>query len=243
MASPTDRATFKEYCLRKLGKPVINIEVDDTQVDDRVDEALETFYEKHYDATKDQWMTYKITDTDITNQYIELPEDIFVVQEIMSFNEILAHGNIFSYQYQIAMKELSPWTEFSQIDYYMNVTNYNSITDMTSAVPRFDFSVHERRLKIFRDLAELGVDYPLGIHVKTKIDENLVWNDKWLKSYATALIKLQWGENTKKFGQIQLLGGVTINGEQIYQEAREEIDRLNEILEETYMEPVMFSVV
>ena len=61
MAKPTTRAEFKDYCLRNLGKPVINIEVDDDQVDDRIDEALEMYADWHYDATEEQWIHYQIT--------------------------------------------------------------------------------------------------------------------------------------------------------------------------------------
>jgi hypothetical protein len=72
------------------------------------------------------------------------------------------------------------------------------------------------------------------------VDPEFVWNDKWLKSYTTALIKRQWGENTSKFQNIQLLGGVTINGEKLFADALQEIERLEEQLETTYMEPVGF---
>ncbi len=84
----------------------------------------------------------------------------------------------------------------------------------------------------------------LGMKVQRIIDTEAatssVWDDKWLKEYATALIKRQWGENTKKFGNIQLLGGVTINGEQLFSEAIEEIEKLEEALTDTYQLPTDF---
>lgn len=64
------------------------------------------------------------------------------------------------------------------------------------------------------------------------------WNDKWLKRYATALIKQNFGQNMKKHGEIQLLGGVTVNGQQIFDEATQEISDLEEELRSTYEEPV-----
>ncbi len=51
MATPTTKAEFKEYCLRKLGKPVIEINVDDDQVDDRIDEAIRYWYDYHFDGS------------------------------------------------------------------------------------------------------------------------------------------------------------------------------------------------
>ena len=65
MAVPTSKATFKEYCLRKLGKPVIEINVDDDQIDDLVDDALQYFTERHFDGVERMYLKYKITQGDI----------------------------------------------------------------------------------------------------------------------------------------------------------------------------------
>ena len=243
MAKPATREELKEYCLRRLGKPVIQINVDDTQLEDRIDEALEVYQEKHYDATERDWVYYEITQADIDNGYVTVPDDILVVISILPFNEIIAQGNMFSYQYQIALSELSPWHPFDQLDYFMKVTNYESISDMTSVTPTMNFSRHGKKLKIFSELGDLGVGYKLGMQVQRIIDpeQNVsVYNDKWLKEYTTAVFKRQWGENLSKFNEVQLLGGVTINGDRIMQEAMQEIERLNETLEATYSEPTGF---
>jgi hypothetical protein len=241
----TTRLELKEYCLRKLGKPVININVDDTQVEDRVDEALETFQEKHYDATERDWVYYELTQTDLDNGWVAIPDDILVVIGLLPFSEIAAQADLFSYQYQLALKELSPWRPLNQLDYYMKVTNYESINDMTSVTPTFDFSKHAGKLKIFEDLKKLGVGYKLAVHVQRIIDPAQVpkiYNDKWLKEFTTALVKRQWGENLKKMSGITLLGGVELNGQQIFDEAMDEIAKLEENLEETYMLPNDFIV-
>ena len=65
-----------------------------------------------------------------------------------------------------------------------------------------------------------------------------VWNDRWLKRYATALIKKQWGENLSKFEGVQLPGGITFNGTDILQEAKEEIQVLEEQMSLNYELPV-----
>ena len=69
-----------------------------------------------------------------------------------------------------------------------------------------------------------------------------VWNDSFLKNYATALIKEQWGMNLSKFEVIQLPGGVTLNGRAILEDARVEIDRLKEQMSLSYELPVDFVV-
>jgi hypothetical protein len=64
------------------------------------------------------------------------------------------------------------------------------------------------------------------------------WNDRWLKEYATALIKRSWGNNLKKFEGIQLPGGVKLNGDKIYSEAKEEIDALHAEIGDKYGAPL-----
>lgn len=237
------REELKQYAMRKLGQPVININVDDTQLEDRIDEALETYQEKHFDATERDWVYYELTQTDIDNGYVTVPDDILVVISILPFNEIIAQGNMFSYQYQIALSELSPWTPFNQLDYFMKVTNYESIADMTTVTPTMDFSRHGRKLKIFAELGDIGVGFKLGMQVQRIIDPEQttsVYNDKWLKEYVTALFKRQWGENLSKFNGVQMLGGVELNGEGILTQALEEIQALEETLETTYQLPTDF---
>ena len=241
--TPRSRYELIEYCLRRLGKPVINIEVANEQLEDRLDEALEVFTEKHYDATEQDWVAYSVTQEDIDNGYITIPEDILVITELLPFNQIASSNDMFSYKYQININELSPWQPFDQIDYFMKMTNLEQIKELTSTVPRFEFVRHGNKLKVFGDALNHGVGYTLGVQVYRAIDPDAypkIYNDKWLKAYATALIKRQWGENTKKFGGVQLLGGVTINGEQIFQEALQDIERLETELQETYMEPIPF---
>jgi hypothetical protein len=65
-----------------------------------------------------------------------------------------------------------------------------------------------------------------------------VYNDMFLKRYATALIKKQWGNNMKKFAGVQLPGGVTLNGEIVYQEAVEEIRQIETEIQSRFELPV-----
>ena len=65
MAKPSTREGFKDYCLRQLGAPVLEINVDDDQIDDLVDDALQFWQERHFDGTESQYLKYKITQDDI----------------------------------------------------------------------------------------------------------------------------------------------------------------------------------
>ena len=103
MAKPTTRAEFKEYCLRKLGKPVIDINVDDDQIEDRIDEALQYYADYHMDATDRIYYKHQITQQDVTNRYITLPDNVFGAVRIFQTGQGITFGSdIFNVQYQIA---------------------------------------------------------------------------------------------------------------------------------------------
>lgn len=244
MAKPTTRTEFSEYCLRRLGKPVININVAQEQVEDRIDEAIEVYQEKHFDATEEMWTVYPLTQEDIDNGYITVPEDVLSVVEILP-NGLLSGGSassgMFSFQYQIMSNQLSPWQPFDRLDYFLKMTDLEETRQLLDPDPRFRYVRHESKVKIYRK-GEFEVGYPVVMRIFKFVDPESVWNDKWLKSYATALIKRQWGENTSKFQNIQLLGGVTINGEKLFADALQEIERLEEQLDTVYQEPVGFII-
>lgn len=238
MAKPTTKQEFAEYCLRRLGKPVINIEVADEQIDDRIDEALEVFQEKHYDATEEKWVYYELTQADIDAGYINVPEEFLSVIEVMPASTISTRSaDMFSFQYQIMVNELSPWQPFDSIDYFMKMMSIDETRNMIDVDPRFKFIRHKNQLKIYQNY-QAGTKFVFRVF--EIVDPQYVWNDKWLKEYATTLIKEQWGSNVSKFAQIQLLGGVTITGERLLQEAQQEKERLLTQLSEEHMEPTHF---
>ena len=72
MATPTTREELKQYALRKLAAPVIEINVDDSQLEDALDDSLQVFAEYHFDGVEKVFYKYEVTDTDITNGYIDV---------------------------------------------------------------------------------------------------------------------------------------------------------------------------
>ena len=66
MANPTSRSTLQEFCLRRLGKGVIDINVSTDQIDDRTDEALQFFQEYHFDGVERTYLKHKVTATTLT---------------------------------------------------------------------------------------------------------------------------------------------------------------------------------
>lgn len=244
MAGLTSRAEFTEYCLRKLGKPVIRINVAPEQVDDRIDDAIQAWNDKHYDGSEKAWIGYALTQEDILAGYITLPDDIMTVDQIVPMSTIYKENgsdSLFSYRYQFMMQNMSPFQPLDMLNYYMTMINLQEVNDMVNTTERFEFTKHKSKLIIYRGMESSKVGEVLTFHVFKKIIPDVVpgaWNDKWLKRYATALIKQNFGQNMKKHGEIQLLGGVTVNGQQIFDEATQEISDLEEELRSTYEEPV-----
>ena len=72
MATPTTREELKQYALRKLGAPVIEINVDDSQLEDALDDSLQIFAEYHFDGVEKVFYKYEVTASDITNGFIDV---------------------------------------------------------------------------------------------------------------------------------------------------------------------------
>ena len=237
----TTRADFKEYCLRKLGKPVIEINVDDDQVEDRIDEALKYYWDYHFDGTEKVYYKHLVTATDITNKYITLPENIIGTVRIFDIGNYMSVNNIFNIRYQIALNDLYTLTYQSMVPYYMAFQHIQLLEQLLVGQQPIRFNRHTNKLYIDVDWTKIVEGYYVLVEAYQVVDPDTytdVWSDRWLQRYATQLIKKQWGTNLTKFNGVQLPGGVTFNGEKIYNDAHEEIDKLEAEMINSYSLPV-----
>lgn len=302
MAKPTTRKTFKEYCLRRLGWPVIDINVDDDQVDDRIDDALQFFHDYHFDGCEKIFMKHQITAEDIQRRWIYCPDAVIFVNRVLPFDDSNSSINMFDLRYQLRLHDLYDFTSVSYVSYEITMQHIQTLNMLFSGTPQFRFN--RKQNKLFLDIdwtrdREVG-EYVIvecyrsmnpdtvtltgtlattntsntvigtgtifdqeilendiitidGVekqvrHIKSPTELTLitpatdtiasatatvpgisdVWNDRFLKQYATAKIKYQWGSNLSKFAGIQLPGGVTLDGPRIMQEAQVEIDKIEE---------------
>lgn len=240
MAKPTTRAEFKENCLRRLGKPVIEINVDDDQVEDRIDEALTYYYDYHFDGSEKVYFKYQLTQTDFTNRYITLPENIIGAINIFDMGLGLGVGDLFNINYQIALNELYTFTGTPMLPYYMVRTNLASIQEILVGRPQFRYNRHMNRFYLDISWDKLVVGGYIVIEAYQVVDPELytdVWADRWLLQYTACLIKQQWGTNLKKFQGMKMPGGLTFNGQQIYDEASMERAALEKEMIYTYSLP------
>ena len=236
MANPNSRTSLIDYCKRRLGEPVIEINVDEDQVEDRIDEAIQYYQEFHSDATKRGYLKHQMTATDITNKYISVSSNIQFVSRIFRIDSAFGNtGNMFDIKYQMALNDIWDLTKFAgDLAYYEQLQQYLTTLDMQlNGMPIIDFVRREGRVYIHGSIEDQDIkedDYVV-LETYETIDQNThtsIYNDMWLKDYATALIKQQWGQNLIKFQGVTMLGGVQMNGEIIYQQADEEIKLLEE---------------
>ena len=229
----TTRQGLIDYCLRALGEPVVEINVDDQQVEDRVDEAIEYFRQYHYDGIEKVYLKHLVTQDDVTQKSIPINDLIYGVTRVFPIAAGTSTSkSIFDLQYQLRLNDLYDLTSTSVI-YYSMVMSHLALLDLTlNGHPLYRFNRLTNRLYIDENWVENIVP---GSYILVECYRALdpattprVYNDSWLKHYVTALIKKQWATNIKKFNGLQLPGGVTIDGDRLYQEANEELKELKE---------------
>jgi hypothetical protein len=242
MAVPTTKATFKELCLRRLGKPVIEINVDDDQIDDRVDQALAYYQDYHFDGTQKTFLKHVVTADDKTNKYITITNsNIIGIVDIFDIGDTTSTNNLFNIRYQIALNDLYDLSRYDLVPFYMNFMNIRMIEEILVGKQPLRYNRHVNRLHIDMDWDKINAGDYIVAHVYEKLDGDTytdLWSDRWLTEYATCLIKYQWGSNLTKFTGMQLPGGVQFNGADILSQAQMEKDKLEQEMISAYSLPV-----
>ena len=270
MATPTSKATLKTYCKRALGFGVIDINVSDDQVDDRVDEALQYFSQYHYDGVERMYLKYQITQDDIdrsvTNttttatdkldssitasfsegkNFIPIPDSVLSVIQIFPFSNAQTNS-MFDIRYQLRLNDLYDFSSTSIIHYQMTMKQLDMLEHVLVGEVPIRFNQHQNRLYLDMDWEEITADEYLIIECYRKVDPDTytdIYDDMYLKRYATALIKRQWGANLSKFNGVATLGGVTMNGADIYSQSIEEINKLEEEIKEgAFSTPINYMI-
>jgi len=302
MATPQTRTQFRDYCMRRLGWPVIQINVDDDQIEDRIDDALAFFNDYHWNGVEKMYMKHKITAQDISRRWIYAPDAVTSITGVLPIDGSNSSINMFDLRYQLRLHDLYDFTSVSYVSYEITMQHIQTLNLLFTGKTQFRFNRHQNKLMldvawgssvkegdyvivecyrklvpdtitltgtvtgnttsntligygttfdqqvIENDFITIGTESkqirninsatqitlvdPLSSNVNnvtvTFAGVSDIWDDRWLKKYATALIKRQWGENMKKFGGIMLPGGVSLNGKEIYDEAVEEIAKIEE---------------
>ena len=331
MTQPTSRTTFKDYCKRKLGWPVVELNLADDQMEDCIDDSLQFYQEYHYDATENTYLKHQITGStlklagapsgdfsngeiitggtsgvqatvhayhsanttirykdpevksggdgntfyanttttfstgetitgntssatatthastaaaigDFDNKYISIAEAIIGVRRVIPFYDNSKSNTMFSSKYQFALSEMHNMGGGSLTNFTLSQQHLSLINEMFTGSPMFRYNRHQD--KLFLDIT-WGTDADIDDYIVVEVDKIIdpatytdIWGDMFLKRYNTALMKQQWGQNLIKFEGMQLPGGVTMNGRQMYDDAKEELDKIGEEMQLRYELPV-----
>ncbi len=260
MATPSSRETLKQYALRALGKPVIDINVDDDQLEDRLDEAYQYYAQYHYDGIRRTYLKYEYTQADYNRMTVDgsdesitknsvtttwkegqnflvVPESIVSVINLFPFSN-KGNLNLFDVRYQLRLNDLYDFSSTSIINYDNVLRHLDFLDHILVGEKPLRFNQHDNRLYVDMDWKnDLQIGEYLIIECYRKLDPTTftdVNDDIFLKRYVTALFKKQWGANLSKFNGVAMLGGVTLNGQQIYSEALSDIEKLETELRTTY---------
>jgi hypothetical protein len=262
MAQPSSRQELADYCLRQLGAPVIEINIDDQQIDDRIDDALQLFHERHFDGTIQTYLKYQVTQQDIDRakgnvgiaststdgyvvkenaNYIKIPPHVTGVNRIFNFasGSNLSSG-LFNIKYQLFLNDLYYWGSLELLSYTMVQRYLEDINWILTPDRTIRFNKRGDRLYLDMNWNDIQVDQYIVIdcyRIMDPTESPKVWNDSFLKRYATALIKRQWASNLLKYRGAKLPGGLEFNARELYDDAQKEIDIIMERMTYDYEMP------
>ena len=265
MAKPNSRQGLIDYCLRRLGYPVLEINIDDDQIDDLVDDALQYFNERHFDGVERVYLKHELSADDITkmkenqttttgtsstgitsaswkenNNFLPLPDHIIGVEKVFKMDSSTISSGLFNIKYQIFLNDLYYYGALDLMNYAMTKTYLEDLSRIITPDTQLRFNKKRGRLYLDIDFGNLSDDTFIiidGYRLLDPADAPKIYNDFWLKKYATSLIKKQWGMNLIKFQGVMLPGGVQLNGRQIYEDAIRELEELEETLRTEYEIP------
>lgn len=268
---PDSRQELKDYCLRRLGYPVIQINVDDAQVEDRLDDALQYFSEYHFDGVEKVYMSRQIRQIDIDRRYIDLKDEILedtangikaapaldptgrsVVSVVKCYQlfDTLGGTGMFDARYQIALNDLyglrtNTYSD-SLISYDLTRRHMQMLQDMLTPEKTVEFSRVTNKIHVnmdWKNNARVG-EYMMfeTYQILDPTKYTEIYNDLLLKKYCTAVIKYQWGQNLSKYSGVSLPGGVTMDASSILSESKREMEQIEEQIQSKYELPPQFIV-
>ena len=262
MAKPSSRAELITYCKRQLGEPVLQINIDDEQVNNVIDDTIQFFQENCYNGMERCYLRHSLnaddttrfagelttsngtTDWEEATNYIPIPDHVVGITRVFGLVSNSIRSNLFGVEYQLFLNDLYAFGSLDILNYYMN-KQYLETLDMVLNNGSFQqFRYTMRRDRLYLDIGKefLQEDKYLLIEAHRLIDPDdatEMYNDMFVKKYATALMKKQWGQNLIKYNNVQLPGGITLNGREIYTDALAEIEKIESEVLSKYAIPPM----
>ena len=262
MASPNSRADLITYCKRQLGEPVLQVNIDDEQVNNVIDDTYQFFQENCYNGMERCYLVHEITSDDKTRlsetttktvgttewkestNYIPIPDHVVGISKVFGMVGNSIRSNLFGVEYQIFLNDLYAFGSLDILNYFMTKQHLETLDMILNNGSFQQFRYTQRRdrlyLDINKDFLQEGQNLLVEAHrLIDPTDATEMNNDLFVKKYATALMKKQWGQNLIKYTNVQLPGGITLNGREIYTDALAEIEKIESEVLSKYAIPPM----
>ena len=154
--------------------------------------------------------------------------------------------NMFDIRYQLRLNDLYDFSSTSIVHYDMVMRHLDFLDHILVGEKPIRFNMHNNRLYVDMDWKhDIDVDEFIIIECYRRLDPTIntdVYNDMFLKRYVAALFKKQWGTNLSKFNGVAMMGGVTLNGAELYNQALQDIERLEEDIKKQFETPVDYMI-
>lgn len=222
---------FVQYVLRALGAPVINIEVADEQIRDRITDALQMTLEQSYDSVETFYWLYTVTDVDVEKGYIQLPPDVIDINGVYTKATSPTYDSdmLDSPEYQFFQHY---WTmgaaNTGLVNYEMTMQELSLIRSVLHPEVQYNWRSRERKLYLYKQLKVGNTLMFEGTKMLDPETSGCIWDSQWLKRYAVALVGIQWGTNLNKFSNVPTAGGATINAQEILERYTNQKQQLEE---------------
>lgn len=239
---------LKEFILERLGKPVINIEVTDKQIQHCINDTLEHWVTHAEGGTQYRFM--ELTGVKGTQDY-QLGFDVEAVTWAYDINDvdisaIFPAGSFTTTSFTGTANYVTGVVGGNQHDLLsieLTRNHLQTIEFMLSEKVEFDFNSTTKVLHLNQ---ELDTSKTLGLTFYQRVDYSdegsFLYDHTWIKRHSTALVKHQWASNLLKYTGTSLPAGIQLNAESILNEAKEEIEKLDEELWQTWKLPTDFFI-
>jgi hypothetical protein len=223
MAKPASRQELKDYALRQLGAPVLEINVAEEQLDDRLDDALQYFNERHFDGVEKMFLKYKLTQEDIdrgrargggktvgivtttatsssgtvnweeNSNYIQVPDSVIGIERIFKLDNRTISSNMFNVNYQLFLNDIYWFSSTELLNYYVTKRYLEDIDWIVNPQRQIRFNKRQNRLYIDMSWDTLIADQYLIIECYRILDPN-----NFTKVYSDSFLKMYFTSLVKK---------------------------------------------
>ena len=214
MAKPTTKQELIDHCLRKLGAPVLEVNVSEEQLDDCIDDAIQYFQERHFDGVERMYLKYKITQDDLDRgranapsgtgmvgttatgggfsntwyenaNFINVPDSVIGVEKVFKFDTSSISGGMFSIKYQLFLNDLYFFNSVELLQYQMTKRYLEDIDFLLTTDKQIRFNKRQDRLYLDIDWSSQEVDTFIVLDCYRALDP-----DSFTQIYNDPFVKL-----------------------------------------------------